>query len=218
MGRAYACWSRISPKVKIISRNYIMRFSTNKALLALAVCSSFVCASTAMAAKGNSVSMHFVGAVTSSTCDVRPFNSAGVDATTINVGTVKPDGSGVEAPVNFYLKPVNCDINAITSTNASILWESSGLSAVGLLNARGSATGVHVKLMPVDEANANVIDKDNGVKADGVIGEGNNIVYYKSDKALTGSFAYKVGLEVDSGVTPTAGTVDADATYTVAYN
>lgn len=197
-----------------------MRFSTNKAILAVAVCSSFVCASAAMAANpasGNSVSMHFVGAVTGSTCDVRPFNSAGVDATTINVGTVKPDGSGVEAPVNFYLKPVNCDINAITSTNASILWESSGLSAVGLLNARGSATGVHVKLMPVDEANANAIDTG-GVQANDMIREGGNIVFYKGATALKGSFAYKVGLEVDSGVTPTAGTVDADATYTVAYN
>ncbi|EBO0021361.1 hypothetical protein DSO52_26775, partial [Salmonella enterica] len=83
-----------------------MRFSTNKAILAVAVCSSFVCASAAMAAdaaKGNSVSMHFVGSVTSNTCNVRPFNSAGADATTINVGTVKPDGSEAEAPVMFYL-------------------------------------------------------------------------------------------------------------------
>lgn len=196
-----------------------MRFSTNKALLALAVCSSFVCASAAMAAKGNSVSMHFVGSVTSSTCDVRPFNSAGVDATTINVGTVKPDGAEAEAPVNFYLKPVNCDAKVIASTNASILWASSGLSDVGLLNTHGSATGVHVKLMPVNETNANVIDINNGVQADKIIREGANIVYYGGNtKPLTGSFAYKVGLEVDSGVTPTAGTVDADATYTVAYN
>lgn len=195
-----------------------MRFSTNKAILAVAVCSSFVCASAAMAAKGNSVSMHFVGSVTSSTCDVRPFNSAGVDATTINVGTVKPDGTEAEAPVNFYLKPVNCDTNTIASKNASILWASSGLSDVGLLNTHGSATGVHVKLMPVNEGDANTIDTDNGVQAENIIREGANIVYYSNTKPLTGAFAYKVGLEVDSGVTPTAGTVDADATYTVAYN
>ncbi|EEL0428589.1 hypothetical protein GZB42_001572 [Salmonella enterica] len=198
-----------------------MRFSTNKALLAVAVCSSFVCASAAMAAgaaHGNSVSMHFVGSVTGSTCDVRPFNSAGVDATTINVGTVKPDGSEVTAAVDFYLKPVNCDADAITSTNASILWAGSGLSTVGLLNTRGSATGVHVKLMPVNETGANTIDKDNGVQADDVIKEGANIVYYKDAAALKGSFAYKVGLEVDAGATPTQGTVDSDVAYTVAYN
>ncbi|ENB2034521.1 hypothetical protein ABHE73_004928 [Salmonella enterica] len=195
-----------------------MRFSTNKAILAVAVCSSFVCASAAMAAKGNSVSMHFVGAVTSSTCDVRPFNSAGVDATTINIGTVKPDGSGAEAPVNFYLKPVNCDVKTISSTNASILWASSGLSTAGLLNTHGSATGVHVKLMPVNETGANTIDAGNGVQADDMIREGGNIVYYKSTSPLAGSFAYKVGLEVDSDATLTPGSVDVDATYTVAYN
>ncbi|EAA2596873.1 type 1 fimbrial protein [Salmonella enterica] len=205
-------------KAKIILRNYVMRFSTNKAILAVAVCSSFVCASAAMAAKGNSVTMHFVGSVTDSTCDVRPFNSAGVDATTINIGTVKPDGSQAEAPVNFYLKPVNCDVKTIKSTHASILWASSGLSDIGLLNTHGSATGVHVKLMPVNEGGANTIDTGNGVQADNIIKEGGNIVYYKGTSALTGSFAYKVGLEVDSGATLGAGTVDADATYTVAYN
>ncbi|EAN5174739.1 type 1 fimbrial protein [Salmonella enterica] len=196
-----------------------MRFSTNKAILAVAVCSSFVCASAAMAEKGNSVTLHFVGAVTDSTCDVRPFNSVGVDATTLNIGTVKLDGSGAEAPVMFYLKPVNCGDYKIASTNASILWESSGLSDVGLLSTRGGAKGVHVKLMPVDETGANTIDASgNGVKADNIIKEGANIVYYKGSSVLTGSFAYKVGLEVDAGATLKPGTVDADATYTVAYN
>ncbi|EAS5320273.1 hypothetical protein D8T91_19760 [Salmonella enterica] len=200
-----------------------MRFSTNKAILAVAVCSSFVCASAAMAtdpAKGNSVSMHFVGSVTGSTCDVRPFNSGGVDAATINVGTVKPDETTPTAAVSFYLKPVNCDVNTISSTNASILWAGSGLSTVGLLNTRGTAKGVHIKLTPVNETGANTIDTTSGVQANDIIKEGANIVYYKavgSDK-LTGSFAYKVGLEVDAGAKPTQGSVDADATYTVAYN
>lgn len=197
-----------------------MRFSTNKALLALAVCSSFVCASAAMAAnpvQGNSVSMHFVGSVTGSTCDVRPFNSAGVDATTINVGTVKPNEATATAAVSFYLKPVNCDTNAITSTNASILWAGSGLSSVGLLNTRGSATGVHIKLTPVNESGANAIDTG-GVQANDMIREGGNIVFYKGTEALKGSFAYKVGLEVDAGAKPTQGTVDSDVAYTVAYN
>ncbi|EFS5371778.1 hypothetical protein HXP82_000656 [Salmonella enterica] len=197
-----------------------MRFSTNKAILAVAVCSSFVCASAAMAANpasGNSVSMHFVGAVTGSTCDVRPFNSAGVDATTINVGTVKPDETTATAAVSFYLKPVNCDINAIASTNASVLWAGSGLSTVGLLNTRGSATGVHIKLTPVNESGANTIDTG-GVQANDMIREGGNVVYYKGAAALKGSFAYKVGLEVDAGAKPTQGTVDSDVAYTVAYN
>ncbi|EMZ7257316.1 hypothetical protein ABE341_003863 [Salmonella enterica] len=195
-----------------------MRFSTNKALLALAVCSSFVCASAAMAAQGNSVSMHFVGSVTGSTCDIRPYNSAGVDATTINVGTVKPNETAATAAVNFYLKPVNCDTNTITSTNASILWAGSGLSTVGLLNTRGSATGVHIKLTPVNESGANAIDTNQGVQADNIIKEGGNVVYYKGTAALKGHFAYKVGLEVDAGAKPTQGTVDSDVAYTVAYN
>ncbi|ECW2673464.1 hypothetical protein F3X92_24810 [Salmonella enterica] len=200
-----------------------MRFSTNKAILAVAVCSSFVCASAAMAgdaAKGNSVSMHFVGAVTSSTCDVRPFNSAGVDATTINVGTVEPGGNKTPTPpVKFYLKPVNCELGSITSTNASILWSSSGLSTVGLLNTHGTATGVHVELAPVNETGANPVS-EGGVPADGLVKEGLNIVYYKAagSDALTGSFAYKVGLKLDSSAGATPGTVDADAIYTVAYN
>ncbi|ENO2526197.1 type 1 fimbrial protein [Salmonella enterica] len=196
-----------------------MCFSTNKAILAVAVCSSFVCASAAMAAKGNSVTMRFVGAVTDNTCDVRPFNSAGVDATTINIGTVSRDGTKVEPPVMFYLKPVNCK-DGPSSTNASILWASPGLSTVGLLNTGGVASGVHIKLMPVNETGANPIDADNGVKADNIIKDGANVVYYKaagSDK-LTGSFAYKVGLEVDSGATLAPGSVSTDVTYTVAYN
>lgn len=197
-----------------------MRFSTNKAILAVAVCSSFVCASAAMAEKGNSVTMRFLGAVTDSTCDVRPFNSAGVDAATINIGTVSGDGTKVEPPVMFYLKPVNCE-SGPSSTNASILWASPGLSTVGLLNTGGTAKGVHIKLMPVNETGANPIDTSgDSVKPDNIIKDGANIVYYKaagSDK-LTGSFAYKVGLEVDSGAKPGAGTVDAGATYTVAYN
>ncbi|ELQ6863953.1 hypothetical protein QRG94_005125 [Salmonella enterica] len=195
-----------------------MRFSSNKAILAVAVCSSFVCASAAMAEKGNSVTMRFVGAVTDSTCDVRPFNSAGVDATTINIGTVSKDGTKVEAPVMFYLKPVNCE-SGPSGTNASILWASPGLSTVGLLNTGGVASGVHIKLMPVNETGANVIDTSgSGVKAGNIIREGANIVYYKSDKLLTGSFAYKVGLEVDSGATLAPGSVSTDVTYTVAYN
>ncbi|EBP9841699.1 type 1 fimbrial protein [Salmonella enterica subsp. enterica] len=195
-----------------------MRFSTNKAILAVAVCSSFVCASAAMAEKGNSVTMRFLGAVTDSTCDVRPFNSAGVDATTINIGTVSKDGKKVEPPVMFYLKPVNCE-SGPSSTHASILWASPGLSTVGLLNT-GVARGVHIKLTPVNDTGANPIDTTSGVQANDIIKEGANIVYYKaagSDK-LTGSFAYKVGLEVDPGATLAPGSVSTDATYTVAYN
>ncbi|EJC0214386.1 hypothetical protein MXZ45_004439 [Salmonella enterica] len=202
-----------------------MRFSTKKAILAIVLCSSFTSVSVAMAAgvKTNSVSMHFVGAVTSSTCDVRPFNSAGVDATTINVGTMAPGGGSTDLTpaVSFYLKPVNCDIQTISSSNATIMWASSGLSTIGLLNTRGTATGVYVKLTPVNETGANPVDTSNGVQADGLIKEGMNTVYYKAagSEKLTGNFAYKVGLARDSSVTTaTPGTVDADAIYTVAYN
>lgn len=200
-----------------------MRFSTKKAALAGVVCSAIVCASSAMAAgdgKSNSVSMRFVGSVTSSTCDVRPFNSSGVDATTINVGTMVPGATGVATPaVDFSLKPVNCDASAIGSTSAQVSWASSALSTRGFLNEHGTATGVYIKLMPVNATGANPVDAGaGGAQVNTAIREGASTVYYKaaSDGALTMPFAYKVSLERDGSAT--SGTVDADAIYTVSYN
>ncbi|EMY1531185.1 fimbrial protein [Salmonella enterica subsp. enterica serovar Wedding] len=201
-----------------------MRFSIKKAALAGVVCSVVACVSSAMAADGksNSVSMRFVGSVTSSTCDVRPYNSSGVDATTINVGSMSPGSEGnATAAVSFSLKPTNCNVGGISSAAATVSWASSALSTIGFLNEHGTAKGVHVKLTPVNGAGANPIDETaGGVKADEVIREGANTVYYKAtgDGKLNMPFAYKVSLERNGAETAEAGTVDADAIYTVSYN
>ncbi|EGT3611498.1 hypothetical protein FAP59_18080 [Morganella morganii] len=211
-------------KGKIMRTSSLHRFSLiKKTVFAVAACSAMAGISPAMAADApvNSVSMHFVGAVTNATCDVRPFNSAGVDATTFNIGNIAPDNASTIAPVKLYLKPVNCTGGAIGVQNATVSWTSSGLSDHGLLNTGGTAKGVYVKLIPVNETGANPIDETapGGVKPNQPIKEGANVVYYKASNTakIDKPFAYQLSIAQDVNGTAGAGTIDADAIYSVSY-
>ncbi|EAA6845029.1 hypothetical protein R2E04_002433 [Salmonella enterica] len=205
-----------------------MDFSVKKIVLAAVVCSSFAGASSVMADTGNptvpvgkkvsALTMHVIGNITKSTCDIRPYTTAGADATTLNMGTMT---TGKEStPVSFFLKPANGCSEGITgggSTAAEITWESNGLTEHGISNMYGTAKNVHIELSPVGGDGVAVTD------ATGFIKTGAQTVVY-STIATTGKspdtplpFKYNVKLVSDNGGGMDAGTVDTDMSYTVAY-
>lgn len=213
-----------------------MVFSVKKIVLAVVACSSFAGASSVMADAGNptvtagkvsALTMHVIGTISKSTCDIRPYTAAGADATTLNMGTMT---TGQEStPVSFFLKPANGCSEGITdgggSNAAEITWESNGLTDKGISNMYGTATNVHIELSP-ESADADIAKIDTGtstVKAGDKIRTGYQTVAY-STIATTGKspdaplpFKYNVKFVSDNGVSMDAGTVDTDMSYTVAY-
>ncbi|EMD4511837.1 hypothetical protein VQ300_004872 [Salmonella enterica] len=205
-----------------------MDFSVKKIVLAVVACSSFAGASSVMADTGNptvtagkvsTLTMHIIGNVSKSTCDIRPYTTAGADATTLNMGTMT---SGTASPtVSFFLKPVDGCNTGITgdspSTAAEITWESSGLTEHGISNMYGTAKNVHIELSPVNEGGVAETDMT------GIIKTGAQTVAYKTiaTAALSSTplpFKYDVKLVPDSGDKLTeVGTIDTDMSYTVAY-
>ncbi|EGC1083078.1 hypothetical protein H8467_005278 [Salmonella enterica] len=205
-----------------------MVFSVKKIALAVVACSSFAGSSSVMADAGNptvtagkvsALTMHVIGTISKSTCDIRPYTAAGADATTLNMGTMT---AGQEStPVSFFLKPANGCSEGITggggSTAAEITWESNGLTEHGISNMYGTAKNVHIELSPANGDGAAVTN------ATGFIKTGAQTVAYNS-VATTGKspdaplpFKYNVKFASDNGGNMEAGTVDTDMSYTVAY-
>lgn len=212
-----------------------MDFSVKKIVLAAVVCSSFAGASSVMADTGNptvsvgkkvsALTMHVIGNITKSTCDIRPYTTAGADATTLNMGTMTP---GAESgTVSFFLKPVDGCGEGITgeqgSAAAEITWESNGLTQYGISNMYGTAKNVHIELSPVADADFTAsIGSSSSVSSGGKIRTGFQTVVY--DKVASGGdpsaplpFKYNVKFASDNGGSMEAGTVDTDMSYTVAY-
>lgn len=210
-----------------------MVFSVKKIVLAVVVCSSFAGASSVMADAGNptvtagkvsALTMHVIGTISKSTCDIRPYTAAGADATTLNMGTMTPGKEST--PVSFFLKPVDgCNDGIASGDSAEITWESNGLTDKGISNMYGTAKNVHIELSP-ESADADIAKIDTGsstVKAGDKIRTGYQTVVYStaSDGAAPNvtprPFKYKVKFVSDNGVSMDAGTVDTDMSYTVAY-
>ncbi|EDT0100552.1 hypothetical protein GQ155_003813 [Salmonella enterica] len=210
-----------------------MVFSVKKIVLAVVACSSFAGASSVMAEAGNptvtagkvsALTMHVIGTISKSTCDIRPYTAAGADATTLNMGTMT---TGTESPqVSFFLKPVDGCHDQMTGNDAAeITWESNGLTDKGISNMYGTAKNVHIELSP-ESADADIAKIDTGsstVKAGDKIRTGYQTVAYStaSDGAAPNvtprPFKYNVKFVSDNGVDMDAGTVDTDMSYTVAY-
>ncbi|ELU3815806.1 hypothetical protein QPG95_004432 [Salmonella enterica] len=213
-----------------------MVFSVKKIVLAVVACSSFAGASSVMADAGNptvtagkvsALTMHVIGTISKSTCDIRPYTAAGADATTLNMGTMT---TGKEStPVSFFLKPANGCSEGITgsgSTAAEITWESNGLTDKGISNMYGTAKNVHIELSP-ESGGTDVAEIDSGsspVKSGDRIKTGFQTVAYNTvadgaDPNVTPRpFKYNVKFASDgSGVNMDSGTVDTDMSYTVAY-
>ncbi|EBH1518727.1 hypothetical protein CBX60_23490 [Salmonella enterica subsp. enterica serovar Pensacola] len=202
-----------------------MVFSVKKIVLAVVVCSSFAGASPVMADTGNptlvagqkvsAITMHVIGTISKSTCDIRPYTAAGADATTLNMGVVNKGEAGT--PVSFFLKPVDgCSDGITNGGSAEITWESSGLTEHGISNMYGTAKNVHIELSPMNGDGVAVPDTT------GVVKTGAQTVVYggiaAGDPSTPQPFKYEVKLVPDSGDKLTeAGTVDTDMSYTVAY-
>ncbi|ENG3301093.1 hypothetical protein ABTX20_005371 [Salmonella enterica] len=202
-----------------------MVFSVKKIVLAVVACSSFAGASSVMADVGNptvtagkvsALTMHVIGTISKSTCDIRPYTAAGADATTLNMGTMTPGKEST--PVSFFLKPVDgCNDGIASGDSAEITWESNGLTEHGISNMYGTAKNVHIELSPANGDGAAVTN------ATGFVKTGAQTVAYNS-VATTGKspdaplpFKYNVKFASDNGGNMEAGTVDTDMSYTVAY-
>ncbi|HFZ8573098.1 TPA: hypothetical protein ACIPFX_001073 [Salmonella enterica subsp. enterica serovar Birkenhead] len=211
-----------------------MRSSLKKSVLAVVVCSGIASIAPAVAGAGSptgssatSLTMHVVGTITNSTCNIRPYTTAGADATTLNLGVMTKEALASE--VNFYLKPENgCSAGIIAtttptnpgSTTAQITWESSGLTEHGISNMYGTAKNVHMELSPVSESGVAEIDTGaSSVVSKGLIKTGSQTVTYNkiTDSSTVLPFKYSVKLVKDGAENVTVGTFDTDITYTVAY-
>lgn len=215
-----------------------MNPSVKKVVLAVAACSAFASATSAMAGVGSptiptsqkvsALTMHVIGTITNTTCDIRPYTTAGADATTLNMGVMTP--GEVSQPVSFFLKPVNGCTDGITSgsKSADITWESNGLTEHGISNMYGTAKNVHVELSPENGSGNSAAEIDTGASSvadGGLIKTGAQTVAY--DKITTPAnpgpatplpFKYNVKFASDTkGENMKAGTVDTDISYTVAY-
>lgn len=210
-----------------------MNLSVKTIIFAAVACSSFAGISSAMADVGNptlpagkqvsAITMHMTGTITNSTCNIRPYTTAGADATTLNMG-VLTKGKTSET-VSFFLKPVDGCITGITtgSKSADITWESNGLTDHGISNMYGTAKNVHLELSPASGEGAAEINGDASAVADkGVVKTGSQTVVYNKiatggDPAAALPFKYNVQLVSDNGNDMEAGTFDTDVSYTVAY-
>ncbi|HFJ2164450.1 TPA: hypothetical protein ACGTPM_004700 [Salmonella enterica] len=211
-----------------------MNLSVKKTALAVVVCSALGIVMPVMAAgnptgsSATSLTMHVVGTITNSTCNIRPYTTAGADATTLNLGVMTQKTLASE--VNFYLKPENgCsagiikdtnDVNSLASTTAQITWESSGLTEHGISNMYGTAQNVHLELSPVSESGmAEINSSSSSVASKGIIKTGSQTVTYNkiTDSSAVLPFKYSVKLAKDGTEAVTGGTFDTDITYTVAY-
>lgn len=211
-----------------------MDFSVKKIVLAAVVCSSFAGASSVMADTGNptvpvgkkvsALTMHVIGNITKSTCDIRPYTTAGADATTLNMGTMTPGAKS--GTVSFFLKPADgCSDGIASGGSAEITWESNGLTGQGISNMYGTAKNVHIELSPVAESDLTaLIDGSSPVSSTDRIRTGFQTVLYSkvaSDAPSSAPLPFKYEVKFvsdDSSVNMEAGTVDTDMSYTVAYN
>ncbi len=205
-----------------------MNLLVKKVVLAVVACSAFASAPSVMAVTSATpgFTMHIVGSITKSTCDIRPYTTAGADATTLNLGSVVPGKAS--PPVSFVLKPANGCTDGITSGSSSssaaeITWDSNGLNEQGISNMYGTASHVLIKLSPENETGSAVVETSGGTVASGSpVTTGARTVAYSTIASGGGTpaplpFKYDVKFVSDNGGDMGAGTVSTDVSYTVAY-
>lgn len=154
-------------------------------------------------ASANTGEVHFIGAVTDTTCNITP-EVGGAVKNVIDLGTIKTNGTGAQE-VTFKLVPDTKE--CLDKTSASMGWQSAGFKATGLVNMGGDATGLVIKLTAV---NSSVANQD-------VTSNMRNIAFGDGTTAI-GAFEYKAKMALEGGVTvATPGTVLSTASYAVAY-
>ena len=151
----------------------------------------------------NTGEVQFIGAVTDTTCNINP-EVDGIMKSTIQLGTMKTDGTGAQA-VNFNLVPDKAE--CLEKTSASVGWQSAGFDNNGLVNMKGDATGASIELVAVNSKTAN--EKVTFNKQNIEFGDGTNAI---------GKFEFTAQLVKSSTANNTTpGTVISSAAYAVAY-
>lgn len=152
----------------------------------------------------NTGEVQFIGAVTDTTCVINP-EVDGLIKSTIQLGTMKPDGSNAKE-VFFNLVPETAD--CLSKTHASVGWQSAGFDVAGLSNMKGDATGASITLTAINSKPAN----------EKVTANKQNITFGSAtDTAGIGAFQFKAQLSKTGTAAATAGTVISSAAYAVAY-
>lgn len=150
----------------------------------------------------NTGEVQFIGAVTDTTCNINP-EVDGFMKSTIQLGTMKLDGTGAQA-VNFNLVPDTDE--CLAKTNASVGWQSAGFDNNGLVNMKGDATGASIELVAVNSKTAN----------EKVTFNKQNIEFGNGTDAI-GKFEFTAKLVKSTAGNATPGTVISSASYAVAY-
>lgn len=153
-------------------------------------------------ASANTGEVQFIGAVTDTTCNINP-EVDGVMKSTIQLGTMKLDGTGAQM-VNFNLVPDTDE--CLEKTNASVGWQSAGFDNNGLVNMKGDATGASIELVAINSTTPN--EKVTFNKQNIEFGDGANGI---------GKFQFAAQLVKSSAGNATPGTVISSAAYAVAY-
>ncbi|HFG4856833.1 TPA: fimbrial protein [Salmonella enterica] len=150
----------------------------------------------------NTGEVQFIGAVTDTTCNINP-EVGGVMKSTIQLGTMKLDGTGAQS-VNFSLVPDKEE--CLEKTSASVGWQSAGFDNNGLVNMKGDATGASIELVAINSKTAN--EKVTFNKQNIEFGDGTNAI---------GKFEFSAKLVKNTAGNATPGTVISSAAYAVAY-
>ncbi|EBC5055218.1 fimbrial protein [Salmonella enterica] len=155
-------------------------------------------------ASANTGEVQFIGAVTDTTCNITP-EVDGVMKSTIQLGTMRADGSGAKE-VNFKLVPDKKE--CLDKTSASVGWQSAGFDNNGLANMKGDATGASIELTAVNSATPNekVTFNNQNIEFGGA-----------TPGAAIGAFEFKTKLVKKTTANATPGTVISSAAYAVAY-
>ncbi|ECL5065321.1 type 1 fimbrial protein [Salmonella enterica] len=197
----------------------VFAINTKKYILAVAVCSASLYASTAMAGG----TLLLTGSVSSNTCDVAAYSYSGAPIQTLDLGVVEPrnDTTNESKSIGFTLRPAcsggMAEALAISNQLATITWTGK-LGDQGILSD-GSSEGVVVVLKPFAQGKSglNPVAPDSLVKENEAIVAGKNVVTYrgKNNEVMNGEFAYNVSMMAPANAQ--AGTVEAQITYSVTY-
>ncbi|EOY5094738.1 TPA: fimbrial protein [Citrobacter amalonaticus] len=172
-----------------------------KLILGSAIVAVMGMSANAMAA--NSGTVNFMGAVSTATCNLSVKDNAGVDITSVNLGTLASTATTDGTAVTFKLVPQ--EAACLTKTAANMTWTSPTLSATGLNNASTNGTNA---TMALNATNATETDK--------FIKQGNTSFNYNVAGGIK-SFDFAAQLKRPAAGTMTAGPFSAAASYVVAY-
>lgn len=176
------------------------------AVVAASIMASATCAQAASTTTVNGGNIKFMGSVVDAPCAVALESEdqvVHIDQITLKSLGAKDAVSGQAKP--FYVTLTNCDVSTYTNAAIAFSGQSDSASAGALANTAGSgaATGVALRLFGPD---GKQMDVNSGTASDTVpLSKGDNTIPMSVDYLTTGD-------------APTAGAVEAVATFQITYS